>query len=115
MESMRRPYDVKPFNLCGLSGISDRTLDMHEKLYEGYVKAAKSHNASLNAGSALGSAVRILKRARESSSFAPLGLDFFSLCTHALRRGLHCYAAPRLQASVLLSCENRENEFSPIL
>src|SRR5678810_946385 len=40
MESMRRPYDVKPFNLCGLSGISDRTLDMHEKLYEGYVKAA---------------------------------------------------------------------------
>lgn len=33
-------YDVKPFNLKGLVGISDRTLEMHFKLYEGYVKAA---------------------------------------------------------------------------
>ena len=33
-------YDVKPFNLHGLVGISDRTLEMHLKLYEGYVKAA---------------------------------------------------------------------------
>ena len=32
-------YDVKPFNLKGLVGISDRTLEMHLKLYEGYVKA----------------------------------------------------------------------------
>ena len=33
-------YDVAPFNLNGLIGISDRTLEMHLKLYEGYVKAA---------------------------------------------------------------------------
>ena len=33
-------YDVKPFNLHGLVGISDRTLEMHITLYEGYVKAA---------------------------------------------------------------------------
>ena len=33
-------YDVKPFDLQGLVGISDRTLEMHLKLYEGYVKAA---------------------------------------------------------------------------
>ena len=26
------------FNLSGLNGISDRTLEMHSKLYEGYVK-----------------------------------------------------------------------------
>jgi Fe-Mn family superoxide dismutase len=32
-------YDVKPFNLHGLVGISDRTLEMHLKLYEGYVQA----------------------------------------------------------------------------
>lgn len=32
-------YDVKPFNLHGLIGISDRTLEMHVKLYEGYVQA----------------------------------------------------------------------------
>ena len=33
-------YEVKPFDLHGLVGISDRTLEMHLKLYEGYVKAA---------------------------------------------------------------------------
>ena len=31
-------YTPKQFNLSGLSGISDRTLEMHFKLYEGYVK-----------------------------------------------------------------------------
>jgi Fe-Mn family superoxide dismutase len=33
-----RSYQAKGFNLSGLSGISDRTLEMHFKLYEGYVK-----------------------------------------------------------------------------
>jgi Fe-Mn family superoxide dismutase len=31
-------YQVRQFNLGGLKGISDQTLDMHFKLYEGYVK-----------------------------------------------------------------------------
>lgn len=31
-------YTPRPFNLHGLTGISDRTLEMHFKLYEGYVK-----------------------------------------------------------------------------
>ncbi|MGH8603688.1 MAG: superoxide dismutase, partial [Gammaproteobacteria bacterium] len=31
-------YQVKQFNLSRLNGISDRTLEMHFKLYEGYVK-----------------------------------------------------------------------------
>jgi Fe-Mn family superoxide dismutase len=31
-------YKAKEFNLSGLNGISDRTLEMHFKLYEGYVK-----------------------------------------------------------------------------
>jgi len=30
-------YQAKEFNLSGLSGISDQTVDMHIKLYEGYV------------------------------------------------------------------------------
>jgi len=30
-------YEAKQFNLSALSGISDETLDMHFKLYEGYV------------------------------------------------------------------------------
>lgn len=35
-------YPVKDFKLKGLNGISDKTLEMHLKLYEGYVKAANS-------------------------------------------------------------------------
>jgi Fe-Mn family superoxide dismutase len=31
-------YQPKEFNLSGLNGISDRTMEMHFKLYEGYVK-----------------------------------------------------------------------------
>lgn len=32
------PYTARQFNLSGLNGISDQTLEMHFKLYEGYVK-----------------------------------------------------------------------------
>jgi Fe-Mn family superoxide dismutase len=38
------PYKAKSFDLHGLNGISDRTLDMHFKLYEGYVSATNSLN-----------------------------------------------------------------------
>ena len=31
-------YQAKQFNLSGLNGISEQTLEMHFKLYEGYVK-----------------------------------------------------------------------------
>ena len=31
-------YTARQFNLSGLNGISDQTLEMHFKLYEGYVK-----------------------------------------------------------------------------
>ena len=47
MERMVHAYDVKPFNLYGLNGISDRTLEMHVKLYEGYVKAANQLTAQI--------------------------------------------------------------------
>jgi len=33
----------------------------------------------------------------ENCSFAPLGLAFIPYCTHGLRRGLHSFAASRLQ------------------
>ena len=42
-------YDVRPFNLQGLNGISDRTLEMHIKLYEGYVKAANQLTTQIGA------------------------------------------------------------------
>ena len=34
----KHPYEVKRYDLSGLNGISDRTLELHFKLYEGYVK-----------------------------------------------------------------------------
>jgi Fe-Mn family superoxide dismutase len=34
----REPYRARQFNLSGLQGISDKTLDTHFKLYEGYVQ-----------------------------------------------------------------------------
>lgn len=34
-----KTYKAKQFDLSGLTGISDRTLEMHFKLYEGYVNA----------------------------------------------------------------------------
>jgi Fe-Mn family superoxide dismutase len=36
--STDKSYQAKVFNLSGLKGISDETLEMHFKLYEGYVK-----------------------------------------------------------------------------
>jgi superoxide dismutase, Fe-Mn family len=35
---IQKPYHAKQFNLSGLNGISDRTMETHFKLYEGYVK-----------------------------------------------------------------------------
>jgi Fe-Mn family superoxide dismutase len=37
-------YHAREFNLSGLNGISDRTLEMHFKLYEGYVKGTNDLN-----------------------------------------------------------------------
>jgi Fe-Mn family superoxide dismutase len=43
---VKAPETHKPqaFNLHGLRGISDRTMDMHMALYEGYVKASNELN-----------------------------------------------------------------------
>jgi Fe-Mn family superoxide dismutase len=37
-KSSNTSYKARDFNLSGLKGISDETLEMHFKLYEGYVK-----------------------------------------------------------------------------
>ncbi len=41
------PYPVKQFDLSGLNGISDRTLETHFKLYEGYVKETNRLNDAI--------------------------------------------------------------------
>jgi superoxide dismutase, Fe-Mn family len=43
-----RSYPIRSFNLSGLQGISDRTLEMHFKLYEGYVKQTNHLNERLS-------------------------------------------------------------------
>lgn len=40
-------YHVQQFNLSGLSGISDKTLETHFKLYEGYVKETNRLNEKI--------------------------------------------------------------------
>jgi Fe-Mn family superoxide dismutase len=42
-------YKAKRFPLHGLKGISDRTLEMHFKLYEGYVEQTNVLNARIDA------------------------------------------------------------------
>lgn len=41
-------YKARQFNLSGLQGISDQTLDMHFKLYEGYVKETNKLNEKIS-------------------------------------------------------------------
>ena len=42
-------YKAKQFNLTGLNGISDKTLEMHFKLYEGYVKETNNLTEKISA------------------------------------------------------------------
>jgi Fe-Mn family superoxide dismutase len=42
-------YKAQQFNLSGLEGISDKTLEMHFKLYDGYVKATNDLSARIAA------------------------------------------------------------------
>jgi Fe-Mn family superoxide dismutase len=42
-------YKAKQFNLSGLNGISDQTLEMHFKLYEGYVTNTNTYNERIAA------------------------------------------------------------------
>src|SRR4029079_7201353 len=41
-------YQAKQFNLSGFNGISDLTLEMHFKLYEGYVKETNNLSDKLS-------------------------------------------------------------------
>lgn len=43
----RKPYQAKSFDLHGLNGISDRTMETHFKLYAGYVKETNRLNEEI--------------------------------------------------------------------
>ena len=44
---MSKTYNARSFNLSNLKGISDETLEMHFKLYEGYVKETNKLNEKI--------------------------------------------------------------------
>ncbi|GKS58088.1 superoxide dismutase [Nitrospira sp.] len=44
---LQEPHRAQSFELHGLQGISDKTLEMHFKLYEGYVKATNKLRGQL--------------------------------------------------------------------
>ncbi len=44
---LHEPHQAHSFDLHGLNGISDQTLEMHIKLYEGYVKATNNLRTQL--------------------------------------------------------------------
>jgi len=45
--AVSKVYKARQFNLSGLSGISDQTLEMHFKLYEGYVANTNTLNEKI--------------------------------------------------------------------
>ena len=47
MKTPHASYRTQTFDLSGLKGISDKTLEMHFKLYEGYVKETNTLNAKI--------------------------------------------------------------------
>jgi superoxide dismutase, Fe-Mn family len=73
-------YRVKDFKISGLKGISDKTLEMHLKLYEGYVK-----NTNL-LGENLAELVRQKKAAATNPAYAELkrhlGFEFGGMVLH---------------------------------
>jgi Fe-Mn family superoxide dismutase len=73
-------YRVKDFKISGLKGISDKTLEMHLKLFEGYVK-----NTNL-LGENLAELVRQKKAAATNPAYAELkrhlGFEFGGMVLH---------------------------------
>ena len=59
-------YKAREFNLSGLNGISDETLEMHFKLYEGYVKETNKLTEKLRSSSRTATSIR--KRCRLTPS-----------------------------------------------
>ena len=56
----KQSYKPKKFDLADLNGISDKTLEMHFKLYEGYVK--ETNNLTERIASSCRTARSIRKR-----------------------------------------------------
>src|SRR5690242_15567364 len=75
------PYVAKKFALSGLVGISDETLDMHFKLYEGYV-AQTNHLTTQLSELSKGGPIDPSKMAVYSELTRRLGFEYNGMVLH---------------------------------
>lgn len=78
---MAQTYQPKTFDLSGLNGISDQTLEIHFKLYEGYVKATNELNERIAEISAKG-AMPAEKVSTFSELKRRLGFEYNGMVLH---------------------------------
>jgi Fe-Mn family superoxide dismutase len=76
-----RPYEAKQFNLGNLNGISDKTLEMHFRLYEGYVKETNRLNEEI-AGFLAGGSVDQEAMPEYSEIKRRLGFEYNGMVLH---------------------------------
>src|SRR5260221_9536048 len=74
-------YKPKTFNLAGLNGISDQTLEIHFKLYEGYVKETNKLNEEIQ-GFLLGGKVDHEAMPEYSELKRRLGFEYNGMVLH---------------------------------
>jgi len=80
MENLKS-YTAKEFNLSGLNGISDKTLELHFKLYAGYVK--ETNNLTERIAEIIGSgSVAPDKMAAYSELTRRLGFEYNGMVLH---------------------------------
>ena len=77
--AVSKVYKARQFNLSGLSGISDQTLEMHFKLYEGYVANTNTLNEKI--GSLIG-AGSISDMTSYSELTRRLGFEYNGMVLH---------------------------------
>ena len=70
-----KTYKAKTFDLNDLRGISNQTLEMHFKLYEGYVKNTNSLNDAIAELARLPS----ISRAQVDYDNAPFGVQYWGM------------------------------------
>ena len=78
-------YRAKEFNLSGLTGISDKTLETHFKLYEGYVKETNRLNEKISE-LIQGGKVDREEMPAYSELTRRLGFEYNGMALHALRK-----------------------------
>src|SRR6267378_3967658 len=77
--AVSKVYKPRQFNLSGLSGISDQTLEVHFKLYEGYVANTNTLNEKI--GSLVG-AGSISDMTTYSELTRRLGFEYNGMVLH---------------------------------